>query len=255
MEKDKKLTFYDYLHEREIDIVGDFNYMNEFIDEDKVKKQIDCICNFHKVAMEYTGNYTTFYSKSGKIIEKYKMWIKNLKRTVNSIENKSDINALEKIIYKSSKVYIKRAEECLDMLKTCNYMELLKRSMKRNEICLGNTYFNNIRQKELLEIGNLDRCAYNMVEIDGVYLMGKLKRNGYKFDYRELIKYFCKVEGLKDDSCMFIMALVSYPHEYMKYCERLRLNKKFLSDDYYKMKIKNSMKKDGITLLSEVKVC
>lgn len=255
MEKGKELNFCDYLHERKIYIVGTFNYTNEEIDENKVKRQIDNIYMFHKAVMEYTGNYTSFYSKNGKLIEKYKKWIKNLKRTVNNIENKSDISVLDKMIYKNSKLYIKRAEECMDILKGKKYIELLKRSMKRNEICLGNTYFNNIRNNEALEIGSLNRCAYNMVEIDGAYLIGKLKRNGYKFDYKGLIKYFCEVEGLGDDSYMFIMALVSYPHEYMKYCERIRLNKKFLKDDYYKIKIQNSMKKDGITLLSEVKVC
>ena len=225
-------------------------YILTNITEAKVLEQIDTIYFFHKTVLkcnEIASN--TIPNKIGKTVEKYKMRIKNLKRDLKSFKAKSSVNQFENMVLQSSDSYLNRAERCIDIINHCNYIDLVKRSMRRFEICLGNTYFDNLRKNDQVEINSLKRCAYNMLEMDGVYLINKLKRNGSTINLEKIINYFCKVEGFDNNSYNFIKALVSYPHEYMKCCERYRLSKRKWDINEYVMNLSSSMDKDGNSIL------
>ncbi|SMC28827.1 hypothetical protein SAMN02745134_03669 [Clostridium acidisoli DSM 12555] len=253
-----RLSLEQYLLEKNIKIIGNFkeNPITSDITEDKVLEQMDAIYRFHLAAINYDGfEYKIINNKIGKTVEKYKVLLKNLKKTMKKIQSNTYINDFEAIVLKNSDIYLKRAEECMEIVNNSNYIELVKRSMKRSELCLTNTYFNNIRIRSGLEIASVKRCAYNMLEMDGVYLIRKLKRVGAYIDYNKAIDYFCKIEGFDKNSNMFMKALCSYPHEYMKCCERYRLNSNPLNIEYYEIKINNAIKRDGKSLVSEGSLC
>lgn len=247
-----------YLSERDFRIIGEFKdeKMVENITENIVFKQIEAICEFQKLAMQYQGMaYKMMNNKIGKTVEKYKVWIKNLSNTLRNIKSKDYMNEFECTLIETSDIYMHRAESCINLVNDSDYLGLVRRSMERSELCLGTTYFNNIRKKDSIEIASLNRCAYNMIEMDAVYLIRKLKRNIISIDYSKIINYFCELQGLNKNSYMFIMALSSYPHEYMKCCERYRLKRNKFNVNYYKQKLNDAVERDGENLLLGVNIC
>lgn len=226
------------------------NYLLTNITEAMVLEQIDTIFFFHKTMLNFNEVASkSIPNKIGKTVEKYKMRIKNLKRDLKTFKAKSSVNQFENMVLQRSDFYLNRAERCIEIINQCNYIGLVKRSMRRFEICLGNTYFNNLRKNEQVEINSLKRCAYNMLEMDGVYLINKLKKNGSTVNLEKIINYFCKVEGFDNNSYNFIKALVSYPHEYMKCCEKYRLSKIQGDINDYVISLNRSMDKDGNSIL------
>ena len=95
--------------------------------------------------------------------------------------------------------------------------------MRRCEICLGNTDFQNLRTNDFINVVDFNNCSYNMVEMDCLPLLSRLKRKGAKLDFCKLAKEFCYIEGLDANSEKFLIALISFPHEFMKCCNRYRI--------------------------------
>lgn len=247
----KKLSFEEHLLNNGIRVVGDFNNLKiDTISEEKTLEQIEIINTFHKISMAYNViNTGMIRNKLGKSVEKYKICIKNLKRDIKTFSASNAINEFENILIESSEEYIKRAERCISEIYSSDYIGLIKRSMKRYEISLGNTYFTNLRKEGEIEIASLKHCAYNMVEIDGIYFINKIKRNGYKMDFRKLISNFCEMEGLNNNSNNFMKAVISYPHEYVKCIERYRENKNSYDIKEFKLCLKKAIEKDGESIL------
>lgn len=240
------------LAENNIKLIGTENNSGMLTDitENKVLEQIDLICFFHRIVLSCNElDSKTIPNKIGKTVEKYKMRIKNLKRDLKVFRDNSSVNQFENMVLQSSGSYLNRAEKCIDIINQCNYVNLIKRSMRRFEICLGNTCFNNLRKNNEIEINSLKKCSYNMLEMDGIYLINKLKRNGNNLDFQKIINYFCKLEGFEKNSYDFIKALVSYPHEYMKCCERYRLSKKQWDINEYITSLNRAIDKDGNSIL------
>ena len=120
--------------------------------------------------------------------------------------------------------------------------------MRRGEICIGNTSFQNLRQNNSIEVVSFENCSYNMVEMDCFLLLSKLKRKGVKLDFHKLAKEFCYIEGLDESSSKFLIALISYPHEFMKCCNRYRAGKKMWNEDRFSEKIVKALIQDGDSL-------
>lgn len=247
MDEDRVITLERNLNKRGIKLVNEnFHDIVNSIDENKILEQIDAICAFHRAALGFNGADTRgMPNKIGKTVEKYKMRMKNLKRDLKGFNGKSSLNEFESIILKTANIYLSRAEKCIDLINRCNYINLVKRSMRRFEICLGNTYFDNLKKNNMVEIVSLKKCSYNMLEMDGVYLLNKVKKNkNNNIDFESIIKYFCEIEGFNDDSSNFIKALISYPHAYMKCCQRYRLDKKQWDITEYVMNINKAIEQE-----------
>ncbi len=72
--------------------------------------------------------------------------------------------------------YINRAEKVIESIYENGYINLVWRSMDRKEICLGKTHFNNIRYNEGIEVIDINKCSYNMVEMDCIELLYKINK-------------------------------------------------------------------------------
>lgn len=226
------------------------NLFRKYIDEYDIINHMYTLSEFHKKAMGY-DNYIghRLEDKRGRTVEQYKVYIKKVRRQYESIKKKSSPNGFERLLLQYGDEYLYRAQKCIEVIYENGYLDLIKRSMDRNEICIGDTYFSNLRMRQEIEVNNLSKCAYDLVEIDGADLLSKLIKKGVDLDYKNLIKEFCDVEKLDSRSEKFIEALVSYPYEFMKYC--IRYNKKNGEEgkEKYEAKLQKAIKDDSISLV------
>jgi hypothetical protein len=245
--------FNEYLVSCEINIVDSFKEDDKYkepLSQELVYRQLVVISEFHEKAMGLTGfNAGRLENNTGKKVEQFKVYLKKLKRDLKRFEVNGASNSFEALLLEKAPEYIQRAESCIRRIYDNGYYSLIERSMKRNEVCLGSTYVDNIRKSEQINIRNTKKCCYNMVEFDAIYFFNKLKKKNYKLDYRAAIKEFCKLEDLFEQSELFIAAVLSYPVEFMKYCERYRYGKKEWNEDEYAKRLISAMAKDGNSLL------
>ena len=66
--------------------------------------------------------------------------------------------------------------------------------------------------------------------------------------FRRLAKEFCYIEGLDASSSEFLIALISYPHEFMKCCNRYREGKNKGHEDRFSKKLIKAIIQDGDSL-------
>jgi hypothetical protein len=85
--------------------------------------------------------------------------------------------------------------------------------------------------------------------MDCFCLLSKFKKRGIKLDYASLVNKFCEYENLDKNSSGFILALLSYPYEFMKCCNRYREKKKTWSEEEYEESLQRAMIKDGESLV------
>jgi hypothetical protein len=222
----------------------------ENITTSMVKEQIYIISEFHRNTLGYTGIMNKRLDNNiGKTVEQYKVYTKKLNRDLEKLKEKDIHNKFEKVLLEKGDIYLIRAQQCIDSIYKNNYLDLIMRSMKKVEMCLGNTYFNNLRKRRYIEIGSVDSCCYNMFEMDMVYLLNKLKRKGIKVDCDSLIREFCKVESLDDNSIGFIKAVISYPYEFIRCCNRYREKSKEWTEDEYILRLEKAMNSDSESLI------
>lgn len=245
-------SFAEYSMKKGI-IYGDFNNENfnkKSINEDTVIGHIYALSEFHKKVMGY-DNYINhrLEDKRGRTVEKYKIYIKKVSRQYELVKKKSELNNFENLLLKWGDEYLIRAKQSIDVAYDSGYIELLKRSMQRNEVCLGDVYFTNIRKSNMLEVNDLSKCCYDLVEMDGIRFFTELIENGIILNYKELIQKFCEVEKLDTKSERFIEALISYPYEFMKCCIRYDRKGEQTNEAKYVSRLKKIINKDFVNLL------
>ena len=221
------------------------------VDESIAEIQLFTMSEFHKRVMGYKVYMgKRLDNKTGSVIEQYKVNIKRLQRYLKNIRINSASSDFERILLKVGFEQLQRSEKCISEMYNAGYISIIERSMKRIEICLGDVdYTNLIKEEESLEILNIDKCCYNNVEMDCFNLLSKYRRKGIELDYKKLVYKFCEFEGLEDNSAKFILALLSYPHAFMKCCNRYREKSKEWSEKEYEDRLDKAILKDGEPLL------
>ncbi|MCM8709665.1 spore coat protein [Clostridium sp. SYSU_GA19001] len=246
-------SFLEYLSLKDIVLVEDFKdkqTKSDNIDEEAVLKQLLVISEFDKRVMGYKGYMgKRLDNKTGSVVEQYKVNIKRLKRYLKNIRMNSAASNFERVILKKGNDYLKRAESCISEIYNAGYMDIIQRSMKNTEICLGNVDFSNLRKTEKIEIISIDKCCYNNIEMDCFNLLSKHKRKGAELDWKLLTEKFCEYADLSESSSRFILALLSYPYEFMKCCNRYREKSKDWSEKEYEERLERALLKDGEILL------
>lgn len=230
-------VFQDYLISQGIKIVDESKICEGNCNELSEKDIIEHLCvisKFHKVVLNF-NNYKIRFLKNdtGKKIEKYKIYIKKSKKHLKILNQKSDLTLTEKFILDNGEEVIKRAETCISFIYDSNYFEIIKRSMDREEICLGNSDPKNIVKKHNIEIVSLSDCVYNMFEMDAIFYFNKLKKSKKNLDWNIVIEKYCDFEGFNYSSKNFIMGFLSFPNEYMKWWNRYRVGIRELTDEEY----------------------
>lgn len=214
-------------------------------------EQIEILSDFHKRSMGYKNDIEDkLRNNIGKLIEKYKINLRRAKKDLRYIDSTYPKNDFEKIFSEIGESYLERAERCIDKVYSSQYYEIIRRSMKRNEVCIGNAGFDNLRKVQgIIEINDISHCAYDIVEMDACKFLGYLKRKGTKIDFDDLIKKFAEYEKLESNSISFIKAVMSYPHEIIKCCSRYRKYGESYTSDYFKRKLEKAVLKEGKSLI------
>lgn len=245
------VSFLDYIISRGIKKVERVeSYNKSVISEKDIIAHLKVISDFHKSAVGFDGYIRKSLSNNtGKILEDYKVNIKRLKRDLKKINYNGPKNSFEEYLSTRGNQYVKRSKKCIEHINECNYLGIVLRSMKRVEICIGNTRFDNLRGREKIEIVSIEDCAYNLVELDCFTFLNRLKKRGLNFDWFNLVDKFCEFENLDSNSKGMILALLSYPDEFMKCCNRYREDKKKWSPEKYKLRLEKAIKQDGNSLI------
>lgn len=242
-------SFLEYLLSKDISIVESFKDKEaqiDKIDENTIEKQLMLIGEFQNKVMGYKGYMgKRLNNKTGSVVEQYKVHIKRLRRYLKNIRVNSASSNFERALLKKGNDYLQRAESCISEIFSSGYMDIIKRSMDRTEICLGNVDFNNLRKGEKLEVISIDKCSYNNVEMDCFSLLSRYKRKGVKLDWRYLADKYCEFTELPKESSRFILALLSYPYAFMKCCNRYRERTKDWSEEEYEDRLEKAIIRDG----------
>lgn len=242
-------SFLEYLSSKDIKVVGEFEEKPteiNIVDEDLIEKQLMLICEFQNSIMGYKGYMgKRLNNKTGSVVEQYKVYMKRLRRYLKNIRMNTASSNFERALLKKGNDYLQRAELCISEIFSSGYMSIIQRSMDRTEICLGNVDFSNLRKGETLEVASIDKCAYNNVEMDCFNLLSRYRRRGVQLDFNYLANKFCEYAKLPKDSSNYILALLSYPYEFMKCCNRYREKTKDWSEEEYERKLEKAMLKDG----------
>lgn len=215
------------------------------ITEECIIDQFYIINQFHNILKEYRGyDIKNIDNKTGRLVEKYKMEIRLAKRYIKSSRENNTSDDFNDLLLK----YIKRSENCI-IEASRNYVELIKRSMKDEEMCLGNCYFDNIYKNGKLFIKDIDHICFDMLEIDAINFIDKIRMEKVNLNWEKLIHEYICIEKLDSCSEDFIKALVSYPSEVMKWFKRYIKEGEKFPKEYYMKKIERAAKKDGKSII------
>lgn len=242
------VTFEQYLKDKNIDIVDKLNCNSIDINEENLIDQMKIISEFHKRTMKGQVIFKNRLDGNiGKLVEDFKVGLKKLKREEQVLKSKEIENEFERLILNNVEFYIQRGEKSIKSIYENGYFDLIRRSMKNKEISIGTEDFINLTGDKILQIKSLDKCSYDMVEVDCFYLLRKYKKKKYELDYERLIRDFCSIELLMRDSYSFIASLLSYPYEFVKICTKYR--KKDLTSEKCLRKLIRAMEQDGDSLI------
>ena len=253
MSKNLYNNFEEFLKTKDIKVVYSFieEGSKDAVSENTAEEHLKLISEFHRKTMGFDGvlnnridNYT------GKNIEEYKVYIKRLKRDLGKLSIDKVCNQVDAFILEQGDKYLERAESSIKQVYEWGYYDIIHRSMKRTEVCLGDSYHDNIRNRDgAIEIIDISHLGYNLVENDCVVYLNKLRKKGVKFDWRKLSSKFCEYEGLDKNSEGFIIAMLSYPHEFMRSINRYRYRSKDWTDEKYMGDLISAVEKEGDSLL------
>lgn len=232
-----------YLISNDIHVMDNSFYFNR--DEyslEGIKKQIVVINTIHNVLMKFC-NYDDCGIKStvGKDMEKLKLDIKKLRRNLINIQIK---NSMDEFIFSRGNLILNQAEKATLRLKKIDYIKLIKRAMKKNEICLGNVDESNIRVMDRIEIGNIDQISYNLVEDDIYNYIRKLKKNIQENYLDEIVDWYINIAKLSSLSKNYINTLLLIPKDSIKIWKKYLKNKKNYDSSFYLNKISKSYKNE-----------
>lgn len=244
--------FKKYLESRGIKCVNEFkdNKSLDCITDLLIKKQVYNISEFHIKTFGYAGYMNKRLDNNiGKTVEQYKIYIRRFSKQLSKFKENGVDNEFEELVLKHGDMYLDRANKCMNTIYINDYLNLILRSMRRTEMCIGDTYFNNLRKAKNLEIINVESCCYNMVEMDLVGLLTKIKKRGMNVDFNNSIKDFCNLESLDKNSFNFILSMISYPYEFVRCCNRYREGIKKWTTEQYTEKLQKAMVADGNSLI------
>lgn len=218
----------EYLGMKGITIIGHcFNY-NKNIDKKDIISQVNLIVELHKALKGCNFNgLSGIKSIIGKEVESYKVQIRKLQKHYDYVVDKSYTNEVEKLILVNGNIMLKQAKEAVNYIYGHDYFSVIKRSMNRDEICIGKVDKNNLRKNvDKIEIGTIKDIAYNLIEEDLYSYIKKLQRKEFDIDEEELIKLFVHGSHLSFNSLDYLKGLCSYPRDFFKMWEKYRDRKK-----------------------------
>lgn len=195
-------------------LVGDDYFKGvKNIDEKKVMEQIMIIQNAHKILSGYNCyGITRINSTIGKRVEHIKVMTKRLRKDLERRQKYKDINLMDKFILSNGNKILSKAEKGIQELKDINYIGIIGRSMKKNEIALGRADEKNLKVTAALEIGTLKNISYNVVEEDIYDYLKRVRIKNKKIPLEKCVNKYVESSYLSEDSRYYIDILLMIPY-------------------------------------------
>nr|WP_275298455.1 spore coat protein [Clostridium sp. YIM B02555] len=241
--KVEELLINQYLRKKGIIVNGKYFGTDKNLEWKDVISQIEIIVELHKTLIRCKfEEISGIRSIIGKEVESYKVQIKKLQMHYDYIVSKASPNEVEKLILSEGKIMLRQAKIALKYIYEHDYFGVIKRSMNREEICIGRVDSSNLKKVEgEFKIGTLKGMSYNLVEEDLYNYIKKLQRKGADIDEVELIKNFVYKSHLSYNSLDYLKGLCSYPKDFLKAWNRYKERKKEKTDDEVALELKKSL--------------
>lgn len=188
------------------------------------------------------NNGTRINSIIGRKIEGIKVEVKRAKEDLTRIYRKSNLNKYELFLINNGSEIINRCDQSLRDFKNINFINLARRSMKKNELCLGRIDEGNLRVMEGIEIGNLRGLYYNLIEEDVYEYLKRVRRKNPSINLDEVVDKYISISNLTEDSRRYLKILLDIPYDTLRQWRKYRNNKKNLSIEEYLDGISKSFK-------------
>ncbi|PRR83183.1 hypothetical protein CLVI_12250 [Clostridium vincentii] len=198
----------------------------------------------------YNGSFR-INSTIGKRVESIKVYIKRLKKDLEWRQKKEFSNSMDRFLLSKGGNIIKQGERALEEIGGIDYLGLIKRSMKQNEICLGRTDQGNLRKNNGIEIGNIKGLSYNLIEEDIYEYLKKIRRRVISPNEEAYIERYIIEKKLENNSKEYIKLLLEIPYDSLRQWLRYSEGKRNMApDDYFKnieeiSKYENKVMKQG----------
>ncbi|WBW98439.1 hypothetical protein [Oceanirhabdus sp. W0125-5] len=234
--------------------MGNMNKMtnnNEItITYNDVQKFILSMNEFHRKAMGF-DNYMIekLPNRNGILFEQYKILYRKVNRHIEKLKVNGAEDCCQDMILKDGSEILKRAKKALDYNGFDNYISVLRRSMERVEICVGNCKLGNIIGNYPVMVMDISQCGYDVVENDLIKFIVRLKRKNIILDWKSIAEEFIECEELDENSRIYIQSCLSYPYEFMRNCLRYFQGKKDWSPERYREKLQRTIIQDGDSII------
>lgn len=243
------MDIYEYLSSRSI-IISDEKFKDNA--EVSVSDQIQLISDAHKRLLDgKEAIIPRIQSVIGREFEGYKVDIKKNKNYINKIINNKSTNYIEDYLIDEGSRIIKKAQETLSLLDLEIYFSIIKRSMKRYEICLGRVDESSLKRdkNEIIYIRSNKYIVYDLLESDCYNYIKKIKRRKKGYGINNIIDEFVNKSALDQGSIKYLRILSIYPNESMKILNRCRNGRIDITNEDVVSKFRNAKECDGIKLL------
>lgn len=221
----------------------------------ELKPYIMAIAFFHKNISGSDIRTLRLTSSIGKEVEKIKWDSKVVRRFINDTINSKEEGPLKDFFKEFGNIY---SDETLKIVETFNdsrYLDIIRRSMYREEVCLIDTTYMNIfpltklsDENKNVYVNYIDKCCYNLAEIDyGNFLINVMeKNNDLNFNINEILDYIINLENLEDYSKDFMLNYINYPNKFTKYILRYMEDKRQWSQEELVAKLMKIIKKNKL---------
>ena len=243
------MDIYEYLSSRSI-IISDEKFKDNA--EVSVSDQIQLISDAHKRLIDgKEAILPRIQSVIGREFEGYKVDIKKNKNYINKIINNKSTNYIEDYLIDEGSRIIKKAQETLSLLDLEIYFSIIKRSMKRYEICLGRVDESSLKRdkNEIIYIRSNKYIVYDLLESDCYNYIKKIKRRKKGYGINNIIDEFVNKSALDQGSIKYLRILSIYPNESMKILNKCRNGRIDITNEDVVSKFRNAKECDGIKLL------
>lgn len=243
------MDIYEYLSSRSI-IISDEKFKDNA--EVSVSDQIQLISDAHKRLLDgKEAIIPRIQSVIGREFEGYKVDIKKNKNYINKIINNKSTNYIEDYLIDEGSRIIKKAQETLSLLDLEIYFSIIKRSMKRYEICLGRVDESSLKRdkNEIIYIRSNKYIVYDLLESDCYNYIKKIKRRKKGYGINNIIDEFVNKSALDQGSIKYLRILSIYPNESMKILNKCRNGRIDITNEDVVIKFRNAKECDGIKLL------
>ena len=243
------MDIYEYLSSKSI-IISDEKFKDNA--EVSVSDQIQLISDAHKRLLDgKEAIIPRIQSVIGREFEGYKVDIKKNKNYINKIINNKSTNYIEDYLIDEGSRIIKKAQETLSLLDLEIYFSIIKRSMKRYEICLGRVDESSLKRdkNEIIYIRSNKYIVYDLLESDCYNYIKKIKRRKKGYGINNIIDEFVNKSALDQGSIKYLRILSIYPNESMKILNKCRNGRIDITNEDVVSKFRNAKECDGIKLL------